>query len=245
VVDGHRAGEADDRVLRRGVGAAVEDAAQSRGRGGVDDDALLLRQEDLREASLERRKVPFDVDAEDVVELLLVVVTALPATPMPALLQRMSRPPSSLTVPGDHPLAVLGLARRRPRAGGLALGLLDERDGLVGGLGGDVGDGDPAPSRAKARAAAWPMPDPAPVMRTTLFLNRGCMADDLPRVDGERQGIGAADCYLGITGTEVTCPASLNPTAGVQETPEGSRTTIRTPRDLFLGSGSPRLSPNR
>src|SRR6185503_6977942 len=71
VVDGHRAGEADDGVLGGGVGAPVEDAAQAGGGGGVDDDALLAGEEDLREGFLGQEEGAFHVDAEDVVELLL------------------------------------------------------------------------------------------------------------------------------------------------------------------------------
>src|SRR5205085_11185092 len=69
VVDGHGFGQADDRVFAGGVGAAVEDAAETGDGGGVDDDAAFLGEEDLGEGFAGEEEGAFDVDAEDVVEL--------------------------------------------------------------------------------------------------------------------------------------------------------------------------------
>src|SRR6185503_8422790 len=135
--------------------------------------------------SLDRRKVPLTLTRKMSSNCCSDVVTALPATPMPALLQRMSSPPATMRSQSS------ALETSPARAAALPLAFLTSATVSSAAFGEMSATATLAPSRANARAAAWPMPDPAPVMRTTLFLNRGVMADDLLRGAGWRQAIGA------------------------------------------------------
>ena len=73
VVEGGRAGEADDAVFRSGVRRAALDADDPCPRGGVDDRATSLL-EDQRNLVLHAQEDAAQVDVDDPVPLLLVVV---------------------------------------------------------------------------------------------------------------------------------------------------------------------------
>jgi len=129
-------------VLAGGIGAAVEDAAKAGDGGGVDDDAALLREEDLREGFAREEEGAFDVDAEDVVELLLGGGDGVAGDADAGVVAEDVESAEEADGFGDEVFAVLGAGDVALEADGLGLGFLEELDGGVGGGVADVGDGD-------------------------------------------------------------------------------------------------------